>query len=225
MATRNFVTNTDWRTEKSDVSGRSGFTIYQDTRLFRSLVLIHVINELTDTNENLIKVQELVNFIRSDDLLFILIRDWNMSSERWSNSTWWTPLTWRWNRRQTWNLHAPLMTDYWTTYRSSQDLRGRSSWSRSDQFHKIRTLTRKNNILRQHVHRLWKLKASRGISRKKRQRKGRIIVPIARHNMRKRDRTCRASYERWKSLSRCPSRRCVNDVCVTGWMHGIFMTV
>ena len=147
---------------------------------------------------------------------------------RWSNSRWWTPLTWRWDRRQTWNLHAPLITDYWTTYRSSQDWRARSSWSRSDRSHEIRTWTRKSIFSGQHVNRLWKLDASRGISRKKHQRKrwtGTILVPITRRNMRKRDRTCRASCEWWKSLSRCPFMLCVNVVCVTGWMHGIFMTV
>ena len=130
----------------------------------------------------------------------------------------------RWNRRQTWNLNNPLITDYWPTYRSSQDLRARSSWSRSDEFHGIRTLTRKSIFSRQHVHRLWKLNASRGISRKKRQRKGRIIDPITRHSRRKRKRTCRASCKRWKSLSRCPSRWRVNVVYVTRCLYGIFMT-
>ena len=173
---------------------------------------MHVINELTGSDENLIKVQELVNFSRSNDLSFIFIKDWNISQRICSNSRWWTPLTWRWDRRQTWHFDAPLMTDYWPTYRSSQDLRARSSWTRSDQFHGISTLTRKSIFPGQHVHRLWKLDASRENSRKKRQRKRRIIAPITRHSRRKRKRTCRVLYKRWKSLLRCPS-------------YGIVMTV
>ena len=151
-----------------------------------SLIMMHVINELTGPDEKLIKVQELVNFIRSNDMSFIFMRDWNISQRICSNSRWWTPLTWRWNRRQTWNFDTPLITDYWPTYRSSQDLRARSSWTRSDQSHGIRTLTWKSIFSGWHVHRLWKLDASRGISRKKRQRKRRIIAPITRHSGRKR---------------------------------------
>ena len=90
VATRNHVALADWSMEKSDVCGRSGLDWSAQVVTLRGstvpLVMVHMANGLAESGENLVEMWELVNLIRSCELPFICMGDWNMTPEELQNA-------------------------------------------------------------------------------------------------------------------------------------------